>query len=287
MISNSFKSVRANLLVMEYDLDPATALYGIAAFLGAVTVLYFGSSLIFDLSPVTKSLAFFSSFIIFLAVSMYLSGQNRIRTLIALGMTGVSYLAFLSYTLGKFNFSEEGVFVSLFLSSILFVVLGHLSNTGRLQVDKKHLKYLLGTVILVGGLFMVFDVVSAQPTQSLELQDNVTLEPDQETVIGTLTVTNNFVLPREFSEPNFDSCLGEELDGRVRGMFTDIQNSPDTLSGSQELSLNMTLRSPPREVINETRTFNLERSDSCPSEGENNTVYIFEDSDDQTIEYVD
>ena len=134
---------------------------------------------------------------------------------------------------------------------------------------------------------MVFDVASAQPTQNLELRDAVTLEPDQEPVIGTLTVANNFVLSREFSKPNFDSCLGEELDGRVRGMFTDIENSPDILSGNQEVNLNLTLRSPPREVINEIHMFDLERSDSCLSEGENNTVYIFENSDGRPVEYLD
>ena len=269
---------------MDLEIEPATALYGIAAFLGAITVIYFGSSLIFDLSPVTKSLAFFASFVVFLSISMYLSGKKKTHSIISLGMTGISYLAFLSYTLGKFEVSEEGVFASLLLSSLLFVALGYLVNENKIDVDREHLKYIVSAIVLVGSLIIIVDVAGAQPTQSLELENSVTLQPEEEAVIGTLTVDNNFIFPREFSEPNFNSCIGESR--FERGFYVDV-NTDDMIPGSQERKYNMTVEMHRTESFNTSRTVEIERTNECPSDRGNTTLYIFERQDSGTIEYVD
>ena len=269
---------------MEYDLDPATALYGIAAFLGAITVVYFGSSLIFDLSPVTKSLAFLSTFIIFLSVSLYLSGKNRVRTLIALGMAGVSYLAFLAYTLGRFDFGQEGIFAALFLSSIAFVALGYLASNERLQVGKEHLKYLVAAILVLGGGLILVDILGSQPSYSLHLQESVTLEPGEDAVIGSLTVTNSFILPREVSAPSFSSCLGG--DESQRGLYTST-DTDEIIGGLSEQDYNLTADVPPTRLMDESTMVDIQRTDSCPGERENETLYVFQHDQTEAVEYVD
>ncbi len=269
---------------MDYDLDPSTAMYGIAAFLGAITVVYFGSSLIFDLSPVTKSLAFFSAFAIFLAASLYLSGKNKIQSMLALGLTGVSYLAFLVYTLGKFDVGTEGIFASLFLSSLLFVALGYLANHGKLEVDRKHMKYLVTSIIVLGSVLILADVAGAQPSYSLELQDSVTLEPSEEAVLGTLTVANDFLLPREISAPSFSSCLGWEE--HERGLYTGV-DTDDIINGLSDQDYNLTANVPSTRFMNESTTVDIRRTDACPDQRDNETLYVFQHDQTETVEYID
>ena len=269
---------------MDYDLNPSTALYGIAAFLGAVTVVYFGSSLVFDLSPVTKSLAFFAASGIFLATSLYLSGRNRVQSMISLGMTGVSYLAFLVYTLGKFDVGTEGVFASLFLSSILFVALGYLANSGRLQVDREQLRYVAAAVVVLGGGLILFDVLGSQPSYSMNLENSVTLEPGEDALLGTLTVSNSFFLPREVSAPSFSSCLGGE--DRERGLYTSA-DTDDIIGGLSDQNYNLTADVPPTRFMNESTTVDIQRTDACPDQRENDTLYVFQHDQTEPVEYVD
>ena len=269
---------------MDYDIDPSTAMYGIAAFLGALTVIYFGSSLIFDLSPVTKALAFFSSFAVFLTASLYLSGENRIQSMLSLGLAGVSYLAFLAYTLGKFEVGAEGVFTSLLLSSMLFLVLGYLASHERLEIGKKHMKYFLAVILVCGGALILIDVFGAQPSYSVGLQDSVTFGPGDDVVFGTLTVSNSFFLPREVSAPSFRSCIG--LEESERGFYVDV-DTDDVVSGLSEKDYNLSVGLPSRRFINNSRTFQVQRTDSCPEQRDNETIYVFQHDQARTVGYID
>lgn len=269
---------------MDYDINPSTVMYGISAFLGAVTVVYFGSSLIFDLSPITKSLAFFSSFAVFLAAGLYLSGKNKVHSILALGLTGVSYLAFLAYTLGKFEIGTEGVFTALFLSSLLFVALGNLASRGKLEVDRKNMRYLLVLVVVLGGVLILADVLGAQASYSLELQESVTLEPGENAVIGVLTVSNDFVLPREVSEPSFSSCIGGDMS--ERGFYTRV-DTDELIGGFSENRYNLTADVSLRRFMNESKTFRIERTGSCPDQRDNETIYVFQHDQTETVRYID
>ncbi|MFB6116775.1 MAG: hypothetical protein ABEK10_04675 [Candidatus Nanosalina sp.] len=269
---------------MDIDISPATFLYGISAFLGAITVIYFGSSLVFNLSPTTKSFAFFCSFLIFLAASLYLSKVNKIHAFISLGMTGISYVTFLVYTLGKFRITREGIFTSLFLSSLLFVGLGYMTNRERITVEKNHLKYLLATVVILGSLLTFFDLTGSQPSYRVNLENNATLQPGQEAVVGSLKIKNSFFLPREISAPSYSSCLGG---ADRKDIYVSIEVEKEVIPGEGIIRANMTVSVPPKRFMNNSETVEVQRSDGCPSDGKNSTLYIYQNEEDRIVEYFD
>jgi len=260
---------------MDFDITPEKGLYFTAALLGVITVLYFGSAYIFQLSPVTKSVILFSAFAFFFTVSLWLPEDEKIYSLISQGIGSISYLVFLVYTASRFSLNQDQVFLFLLASSALFLVLGYLLNNEKLEPGRETARNVAAAILIILAALMVFDVAGSQPTYELQLTDQVEITGNaDELTLGTLTVSNSFLLPRQIEEPSYTGCILAERENRVH-ISEDID---EFIGGNEEKSYNLTARSIPGRRSNISGTFSVEEAESCPAgeaEANNETLYVF------------
>lgn len=262
---------------MDLDFNPETGLYLTAAFLGVITVLYFGSAYIFQLSPITKSSILFASFMFFFTVSLWLPEDEKIYSLISQGIGSVSYLVFLVYTASRFSLNQDQIFLFLLTSSTLFLALGYLLNNGKLEPEHKTARNVAAGIIVVLVALVMFDAIGSQPTYELQLKDRVEIAGNaDELTIGSITVSNSFLLPRQIEGRSYRACIPGEREHRIHIS----ENLDESIGGNEERQYNLTARSLPDHRSNISGTFTVEEADSCPA-GEtgvdSRTLYVFRD----------
>ena len=255
---------------MEFDFRPETGLYITAAVLGVITVLYFGSEYIFQLSPVTKSAVIFSMFLFSFALSLWIPEDEKIYSIISQGIGGIAYLVFLAYTLSKFSLDQNQIFLSLAVSAAIFAAIGRLLSTGKLKVEGEKIRKTILSVLTVLALLLVFDAVGGQPDYELQLEEQVELESGEEAVLGSIKVTNEFILPRQVETHSYSACIPEDRERRIY-----LSHSVDELVGGNEAkSYNLTASIPYRDTENISGSFQVQESGSCPETG-SETIFVF------------
>lgn len=192
---------------MDVDWDAGTVLYAFGAFLGVVTIAYFGRSLIFDLSPTVKALLLLGG-----AAAGLLTAQYRPRKPFSSAFNVLSvaaYLVFLGYTTLRFAFSTEETFLLLAASSAVFLGLGYLVREREVVLTPERARKVLLALMATAFLLTAFDVLGPQPTYDVALNDTVTVadQPEPRITIGTVTVRNPFPLSRDVNVPRFEGCL--------------------------------------------------------------------------------
>ncbi|MFB6241599.1 MAG: hypothetical protein ABEJ36_02240 [Candidatus Nanosalina sp.] len=253
---------------MDLDFDASNVLYLIGAFLGTLTVLYFGASYVLRLSPTTKSLLLLSGFAFFFVEGFDLGSREEILSNLGYVISGISYLVFLAYTSIKFSFSSEQVLLILGASSILFTALGYVVREKKFELEHGDARKILAVLVALAAFLFVFDVAGAHPEYSLELKENVTLRgQNPEVRLGTLTVRNDFLLSRNLEVPDYSACIYRP--NRTRGHVS-VENGNGMIAGGSVRKLNVTLETyvarESRGNGTETLTLPVELADSC-SEG--------------------
>lgn len=219
---------------MRKGLASSTAFYVLGMIFGLFTILYFGIEVILEISPAVKSA------ILFLASITFFSGtgltDSKWGNIPLYFLASTSYLIFVGYTLLRFDFGSAATFLILAGSSTVFLAAGYLVGEKEIRIPEKKAKYLVAAgLILIVGLFL-FDLSGSQPEVSLQLRDSVNLTQGEETAVGTVTVSNSFVLPRAFEVPNYRACT---QNSRV-DIYTEKEG--DTVPGKQKVDINLKAR---------------------------------------------
>ncbi len=190
---------------MDLGIDNSYVMYTAGIFLSVVTLLYFGASFIFRLSPATKAaLLGFSPVILFVfAVSI----SKKLIDTVFYVLSAASYMVFLGYSLLKFSPGESVVLFSLAASSAILIGAGYVVSERELELDWVRGKKIVAGVFLLSVLLVGVDVSGSQPVYSLELNDTVRISSEPGTSVGALEARNDFVLPRELELPRYEGCL--------------------------------------------------------------------------------
>lgn len=270
--------------LMTYDIDSSHILYGLGAVLGVYTVLYFGLEVILSLSPATKSFMLVAGSAAFFLGAGYLETEKVSNILY--GFSGFSYLVFTGYTLLRFDFSSEMTFLFLGGSSALFIYLGYRVSDGGLGFERSDYRKAVTGLVAVAALLLVFDVLGAQPQHNLDLKETVELESG-ENVVGTYTISNSFLLPRDADPKRYSTCVYAEGEREMRS-FSGVEwqeSSPNMLYSGDSVAGNLTARVPnvePRheegQQVNISGTFKVEQRDSCPETVDGKKVVVAESS---------
>lgn len=259
---------------MDLAFDESKLLYGLGGFLGVIAILYFGSEIIFDLSPTVKSFLLLSGTVLFLTSAEYVK-HSLLRSSFYV-FSGFSYLIFLLYTLNRFNFTSDQVFLTLVQSSVLFIVLGYLKSEKDYNLGKELArKTLVGLAVLV-LLVLAFDMTGAQPDYNLKLNDSVDVVEGEEFNAGVLEVRNDFPLSRNVDMPSYRGCLFV-----AKGKYdTSLHLGPEDIgiiSGSdvERFNLTATVRTRPDRNTGISGAYDIVRGE-CPEDPDNMTIYIWE-----------
>lgn len=192
---------------MDLGLDSSTAFYTLGVIFGIFTLIYFGIEVIVEISPLAKSGILLLSAMVFFSATGLTNSKWKDIPLYA--MASFSYLIFVAYTLVKFQFGSVGTFLMLAGSSMVFFGAGYLVSEKDIEVPEDKARYLvIAGIILIAGLF-VFDTTGSEAQVDLQLRNDVNLTSGSETSLGTVHVSNSFILPRSYELPNYDACLPE------------------------------------------------------------------------------
>lgn len=272
---------------MDLDIDSSTILYAVGALFGVVTVLYFSREIILNLSPTIKSMLLLGGFAVFLSAGMYMRSAVLQKTLYVL--SSVSYLAFLVYTIGKFGFTTEQVFLSLGVSSVLFITLGYLIREKDAGMAQDTAKKIVVGLIAAGLILVAVDVAGPQPTYEVSFVNEVEADSSGQVTIGTLTVQNEFIFSRDVDQPQYRACL--YIPDR-RPTHVSESEEPSTLSGQSTETVDLTV-SIPMKRVNDTRvepglgTIPVEEMEDCPETSEEPRLVVAENTDGRETIYRD
>lgn len=247
---------------MDLSLDSSTAFYTLGVIFGIFTLIYFGIEVIVEISPAAKSGILLLSAMVFFSATGLTNSKWRDIPLYALA--SFSYLIFVAYTLVKFQFGSVGTFLMLAGSSTVFFGAGYLVNKKDIEVPKDKARYLVvAGVILIAALF-VFDTTGSDAQYDLQLRNDVNLTYGSETPIGTVHVSNSFVLPRSYDLPNYDACIPE---GDHRTSLY-VEDGSDLVYSSSDVEMELKARYHPEiEVRGEPNktweSYSVVETDDC------------------------
>lgn len=264
---------------MILDFDESKLLYGLGAFLGVISIVYFGHEIILDLSPTIKAFMLLSSTALFLLAADYLS--NSVLRSSFYVFSGFSYLSFLVYIFARFSFTTEQTFLILASSSSLFIGLGYLKSEKGYELSGIQVTKAAGAVLALVALLIVFDVMGAQPQYELQLEDSVQVVEGEEARFGQLVVRNDFLFSRNLDVPSFGGCAVTPS-GEERGIYVSPED-PGLIEGDTTLRFNLTdsLRTRPDSNGTVSGNYTVNRGE-CPEEPARGNVYI-EESDGREI----
>lgn len=185
--------------------DRSKVLYGGAALLGVLTVVYFGFEYLANLSPFTISFVLFSLFGGLLLVGLNREGNGESLSYI---LSFGSYLTGLSYIIDTFEFNSNQTLISLIFSTTLFVLIAYLVTDKEIGISNKDLKKALVVLIVAVSLVSAYDAVSKDIAYDYELVDEVELQ--ERITVGVYTVQKNDALPRETESKSLGFCIYNE-----------------------------------------------------------------------------
>jgi hypothetical protein len=280
--------------VDKFDFNESNILYLFGAFLGVISIIYFGQELILELSPTLESVIIITSSVMFLVGSELI--RNSILRTCLFVFSSFSYLSFLLYTFLRFNWGSNQVFLVLAVSSAAFIALGYLKNEKEFKLEKNQARIALGTLIVFLVALSGFDAVGAQPEYSVDLKDSVEVVEGEEFKFGEAEVRNNFLFSRNTDLRDYEGCLIFSNGNEVERIYS----SPDSegmIAGKTTERFNLT------EEINEQHIGNDREENqpgngnitgnytiynqSCPDNPEREGLYIVEENEDSFERYVD
>lgn len=244
---------------MDTDFNSSNAFYALGTLFALFSVLYFGIEVILEISPAVKSaILLLASATVFSASGLTSSSWRKIPLYF---LASFSYLIFVAYSLLRFDPGPASSMLILLGSTAVFMSAGYLVREKQIVFSGKRAKYVVAAgVFLMLGLFL-FDVTGPQPEVQLQLRDSVDMTHGEETALGTVRVTNSFILPRGFEAPDYRACAAG--DQRV-SVYTEREG--DTVSGKGTLEMELKARFYGPVSENETEksgAFQVVRTEEC------------------------
>lgn len=191
---------------MAIGLDREKLLYAIGILLGVIAAAYFGFQLFDQVSVVTTAAVLFAGFLCFLLAGIGIDAE--LVDIVAYALAAGCYLVFVAYLLSRFDVGDGGTFLLLAASSALFIALGYLAQQDRLAIDRRRATVGIAVILLAAVALVGVDLVGAQATTSTTFEDTVEVPDRNERVaVGTVTVENEFFLPRDADIQRFEVCV--------------------------------------------------------------------------------
>jgi hypothetical protein len=265
---------------MVLGLDRETVLYAVGVLLGIAAAAYFGFQLFDQVSPVTTALVLFAGFLCFLAVGVGVDAERI--DVVAYALAAGCYLVFVGYALSRFEVGDGGTFLLLAVSSGLFIGLGYLAQKGRLALERRQAALVVVAVTVVAVGVVGVDLVGAQPTTSAEFEESIEIPDDPERVtVGTVTVENEFFLPREADVQRYGACItGTEF--RSAPLEYEPRAGSPLLGGGESRSYELVLRGlvfyhengSRRAPFENRETIPVETATACPESSDEVTLVV-------------
>ena len=251
---------------MSKGLASSTAFYLLGMFFGFFTILYFGMEVILEISPAVKSAILFLASITFFSATGLAKLKWRKITLYFLA--SVSYLIFAAYTLVRFDFGSASTFLILAGSSAAFLAAGYMINERKVKIPEKKARYLVTAgIVLILGLFLL-DLSGPQAQANLTLTNSVNMTQGEEKAIGTVYITNDFILPRAIETPDYRACTESS---RVNVYF---ERKGETVPGKSKIEMELRARLYDPQSENRTsQAFTLKETDECVEKEGQISVY--------------
>ena len=252
---------------MSKGLASSTAFYLLGMVFGLFTILYFGMEVILEISPAVKSAILFLASITFFSATGL--AESKWRNIPLYFLASVSYLIFAAYTLVRFNFGSAATFLILAGSTAAFLAAGYMINEKQVAIpEKKALYIVIAGIILITGLFL-FDVSGPQTEADLTLRNSVNMTQGEETAIGTVQITNDFILPRAIELPEYRACT--EGPSRVNVY---AEREGETVQGKSKIEMELKARLYGLKTENGTsQAFTIRETDGCVEKEGQISVY--------------
>lgn len=263
---------------MRFDVDPAKVLYAVGVVFGIAAVLYFARDIVFDLSITVRALLLLLAFVVFLVAAV---GSDRTSVvLVSSVLSAAAYLAFLGYTLSRFDVGADGTFLALLVSAALFLGLGYLVRERRIFPSPRTARYAVVGVLLVAVLMVGVDLIVSDVGYDVTIEDEGVVDDGGEVVVGTLTVDNQFVFREPIDVPEAFACLFvpgmDEYEMRPQPIQYRVGEDrvPDSVPGGTTITARMTVRLADEEASTVDGPIPIERVDTCPDESENPRIVV-------------
>lgn len=270
-------------------LETSSILNTFATIFFIISVIYFSSEVVFQLSPVTKSLLIFSMAAIMISAGVMFS--NRIWSALSYISGFLSYIVFLIFTISRFDLNTEVILGFLLASALGFSLLGNLIDKEKISLDFRSFKYIAAALIILSALITAVDMTGAQTEYTTQIKESIVLE-EGENRLGTVTATNNFFLARTYELPDYEACRNDGVEHDIRPDVAHYETEEGVIAGSstREFDINFTTRfyeinpeTDQPERKGEGEEFQVELSDGCPNNPENGTVYVFKQKDNEIL----
>lgn len=260
---------------MKIGLNSPTAFYALGVLFGVFSIIYFGMEVILEISPTVKSaILLISSITFFSATGLTESSWKNIPLYF---LASASYLIFVLYTLARFDFGTAETFLILAGSSSIFLAAGYIVGEKNIEIPKKKSKYMvLAGIVLMVGIFL-FDVSGPQPEVDLQLRNQVDMTHGEETALGTVKVTNEFILPRSFEVPGYEACMNDSR--RIISLYTERKGDTVMGGGTKELELKARFYNEISEgenMIQTEKTLTVKETEKCPETLGEREIAVYE-----------
>jgi hypothetical protein len=197
------------------SLDSDTVLTAAGTLLGMITVGYFASVDVFGLSTVAKLPAVAWFVVAFIVGGLLVEERELALSLYVLG--AFSYAATLWFVFAAFSPEPPVAFPLLLVSSAALLVAAHLVRERDPHIDRRRAVIVIGAASAVVVLLAAVDLAGSPIGYAVALDDTVALNASRGGFVafGSVTVSNDHVLPRKAEEPRVGAalCLPENADG--------------------------------------------------------------------------
>lgn len=263
---------------MRFDIDPGKVLYAIGIVFGIAAVLYFARDLVFELSITVRSLLLLLTFIGFLIGTVAADRTEFVLGFAVLG--GATYLAFLAYTIPRFNVGSEGTFLALLVSAGLFVALGYLLRERELAPARSRTRALLAAVVILAVVSVGADIGASGVDYGIAVNDAATPGERGQVELGTVNLENRFLFREPIDVPRAFACIyvpgATEFDMRPQPVDYRVGGDrlQDSVSGGQTLRVTMTIQLSDEETAALEGPIPIERASNCPETSDTTRVLV-------------
>lgn len=253
---------------MDFDIDPAKVLYAVGVVFGVAAVVYFARDIVFELSITVRALLLFLAFVVLLVAG--LAATRQAFVVISAVLSAVAYLAFIAYSLSRFEVGADGTFLALLISAGLFLTLGYLVREHNVAPSAPTPLYVTIGVVLIGAVFVGADVAASDVTYDITLQDEAAVDERGEVVLGTIKVENQFVFHEHLDLPQTFACIYfpemPESDRRALPVRYNVDDGrvPNSIPGSRSMTVTMTVRLSDEIATRIDNKVPIERAVTCP-----------------------
>lgn len=263
---------------MNFEVDPAKVLYVVGVVFGIAAVAYFARDIVFELSITVRALLLLLAFIALLVAA--LAAARKTFVLVFTVLAAAAYLAFVAYTLSRFEVGADGTFLVLLASAGLFLGLGYLVRERNFSPSSTSARYAAVAVILVAAALVGADIVASEVTYNVNVEDEAVVGDRGQVVLGTLMMENRFVFREPIDRPQVYACIYvptmEEYDMRPHPVEYRVGNDrvPDTIPGSGTITATMTVRLTDEEVATVDGPLQVERAEECPEASDEPRIVV-------------